>query len=87
MNERHRFHVTLPSPGLDQVEGRRSVENRMRSTLQAYMVFNDPPFRNFDAATFLDEHWQKTPQLIRNPWQAWANPLSPKTSTLTCLRN
>tara|TARA_A100001391_G_scaffold23304_1_gene12776 strand:- start:4379 stop:5524 length:1146 start_codon:yes stop_codon:yes gene_type:complete len=32
---------------------------------------------NFDAATFLREHWQKSPQLIRNPWRAWDNPLTP----------
>jgi 50S ribosomal protein L16 3-hydroxylase len=30
---------------------------------------------NFDPAAFLCDHWQKKPVLIRNPWQAWANPL------------
>lgn len=32
---------------------------------------------NFDAAAFIRDHWQRTPHLIRNPWQAWANPLDP----------
>lgn len=26
---------------------------------------------------FLKDHWQKAPLLIRNPWDAWANPLEP----------
>ena len=34
-------------------------------------------FNNFDSAAFLRDHWQKKPLLIRNPWQAWRNPLSP----------
>ena len=28
-------------------------------------------------ATFLRDHWQQRPLLIRNPWAAWANPLEP----------
>lgn len=32
---------------------------------------------NFDAATFLRDHWQRKPLLIRNPWSAWSNPLEP----------
>ncbi|MGN3975015.1 JmjC domain-containing protein [Tsuneonella sp. SYSU-LHT278] len=36
-----------------------------------------PGFRNFDAARFLRENWQKRPLLIRNPWQVWENPLDP----------
>ena len=32
----------------------------------------------FDVSAFLRDHWQKTPLLIRNPWTAWANPLSPE---------
>ncbi len=32
---------------------------------------------NFDPTTFLRDHWQKKPLLIRNPWAAWANPLDP----------
>lgn len=34
-------------------------------------------FKNFDSATFLRDHWQKKPLLIRNPWHSWRNPLSP----------
>tara|TARA_R110002033_G_scaffold19454_1_gene49904 strand:- start:253 stop:1401 length:1149 start_codon:yes stop_codon:yes gene_type:complete len=34
-------------------------------------------FDNFNSATFLREHWQKKPLLIRNPWKKWHNPLSP----------
>ena len=34
-------------------------------------------FNHFDSATFLRDHWQKQPLLIRNPWTAWANPLAP----------
>jgi 50S ribosomal protein L16 3-hydroxylase len=30
-----------------------------------------------DIAWFLAEHWQKRPLLIRNPWNAWRNPLEP----------
>ena len=33
--------------------------------------------KNFDTATFLRDSWQRKPLLIRNPWTAWANPLSP----------
>jgi 50S ribosomal protein L16 3-hydroxylase len=32
---------------------------------------------HFDIDRFLSDHWQKTPLLIRNPWQDWANPLAP----------
>jgi 50S ribosomal protein L16 3-hydroxylase len=31
----------------------------------------------FDAAAFLHDCWQKQPQLIRNPWDKWVNPLEP----------
>lgn len=31
----------------------------------------------FDAARFLRDHWQKTPVLIRDPWDQWRNPLEP----------
>lgn len=31
----------------------------------------------FDTATFLRDTWQQRPLLIRNPWDAWRNPLSP----------
>ena len=31
----------------------------------------------FDHAAFLRDYWQKRPLLIRNPWQAWSNPLEP----------
>ncbi len=38
-----------------------------------------PPYQfdpaRFDVAAFLRDHWQKKPLLIRNPWQAWENPL------------
>ncbi len=34
-------------------------------------------FDNFNITTFLRDHWQKRPLLIRNPWQSWHNPLSP----------
>jgi 50S ribosomal protein L16 3-hydroxylase len=30
-----------------------------------------------DIEQFLFEHWQKRPLLIRNPWDAWRNPLEP----------
>ena len=33
--------------------------------------------RDFDAAEFLREYWQKKPLLIRSPWNAWSNPLEP----------
>ncbi len=32
---------------------------------------------DFDAAGFLRDCWQKQPLLIRNPWKAWVNPVSP----------
>ena len=32
---------------------------------------------NFDIDTFLREYWQQRPLLIRNPWNAWHNPLEP----------
>ncbi len=32
---------------------------------------------HFDSAAFLRDHWQKTPCLIRNPWDQWHNPLEP----------
>ncbi|KEQ52380.1 cupin domain-containing protein [Sphingobium chlorophenolicum] len=33
--------------------------------------------RDFDVDLFLREYWQKRPLLIRNPWNAWRNPLDP----------
>src|SRR5689334_5522041 len=33
-------------------------------------------FRDFDSAAFLRDTWQRRPLLIRNPWQAWENPLA-----------
>lgn len=36
-----------------------------------------PAFRDFDTAAFLRDTWQRRPLLIRNPWQAWHNPLEP----------
>jgi 50S ribosomal protein L16 3-hydroxylase len=33
--------------------------------------------RNFDIAAFLRDNWQRRPLLIRNPWAAWRNPLTP----------
>ena len=32
---------------------------------------------NFNTATFLRNHWQKKPLLIKNPWDSWNNPLTP----------
>lgn len=32
---------------------------------------------NFDIDTFLRDTWQQHPLLIRNPWNAWRNPLEP----------
>jgi 50S ribosomal protein L16 3-hydroxylase len=32
---------------------------------------------NFDTTTFLRDHWQQKPLLIRNPWGQWTNPLTP----------
>ncbi|MGP1353018.1 MAG: JmjC domain-containing protein [Parasphingopyxis sp.] len=34
--------------------------------------------RDFDSDSFLRDHWQKAPALIRNPWTAWENPLAPE---------
>ena len=34
-------------------------------------------FHDFNFETFIRDHWQKAPLLIRNPWQAWRNPLEP----------
>ncbi len=34
-------------------------------------------FRNFDSDAFLRDHWQKKSLPIRNPWDAWRNPLDP----------
>ena len=34
-------------------------------------------FTDFDVPRFLAESWQKGPLLIRNPWKAWENPISP----------
>ncbi|WP_121118143.1 cupin domain-containing protein [Croceibacterium ferulae] len=31
----------------------------------------------FDRDAFLRDHWQQQPQLIRNPWVGWTNPLEP----------
>lgn len=31
----------------------------------------------FNIHTFLSDHWQKKPALIRNPWVSWSNPLDP----------
>ncbi|MFN6936038.1 MAG: JmjC domain-containing protein [Tsuneonella sp.] len=36
-----------------------------------------PRLVNFDSEQFLRDVWQQKPLLIRNPWQAWANPLDP----------
>jgi 50S ribosomal protein L16 3-hydroxylase len=33
--------------------------------------------RDFDAADFLRDYWQKKPLLIRSPWSSWSNPLDP----------
>ncbi len=33
--------------------------------------------KDFDSAVFLRDYWQKKPLLIRNPWDAWQNPLEP----------
>jgi 50S ribosomal protein L16 3-hydroxylase len=32
---------------------------------------------DFDCGSFLREHWQKRPLLIRNAWRSWSNPLHP----------
>jgi 50S ribosomal protein L16 3-hydroxylase len=34
-------------------------------------------FKNFDIDGFLRDRWQRKPLLIRNPWTAWQNPLTP----------
>ena len=40
---------------------------------------------NFDAEAFLRDYWQKQPLLIRNPWEAWRNPLAPdELAGLSC---
>ncbi|SIN67860.1 50S ribosomal protein L16 3-hydroxylase [Parasphingorhabdus marina DSM 22363] len=31
---------------------------------------------NFDIPAFVQDHWQKKPLMIPNPWEAWRNPLS-----------
>ena len=36
-----------------------------------------PRLANFDADTFLRDHWQKKPLLIRGAWDEWSNPLAP----------
>lgn len=33
--------------------------------------------KDFDAAAFLRDYWQKEVLLIRNPWRSWTNPLAP----------
>lgn len=33
--------------------------------------------REFDVATFLRDHWQQKPLLIRAPWDCWSNPVEP----------
>jgi len=33
--------------------------------------------QNFDVATFLRDHWQQKPLLIRSPWDSWSNPIDP----------
>lgn len=33
--------------------------------------------RDFDAAEFLRDYWQKKPLLIRSAWQSWSNPVDP----------
>ena len=33
--------------------------------------------KDFDSALVLRDYWQKKPLLIRNPWDAWQNPLEP----------
>ncbi len=35
------------------------------------------PFTTFDTDSFLRDHWQKKPLLIRKAWAAWRNPLDP----------
>lgn len=32
---------------------------------------------SFDIDLFLNDHWQKRPLLIRNPWDQWRNPVEP----------
>lgn len=36
-----------------------------------------PLLARFDADTFLRDHWQKKPLLIRRAWAEWSNPLAP----------
>ncbi|MBL0925894.1 MAG: cupin domain-containing protein [Sphingomonadaceae bacterium] len=33
---------------------------------------------DFDIDTFLRDSWQRKPMLIRNPWDAWSDPLEPE---------
>ncbi len=33
--------------------------------------------QNFDVDAFLKDYWQKKPLLIKNPWNAWVNPVDP----------
>ncbi len=33
--------------------------------------------RNFDAAAFLRDHWQRKPLLMKAAWDNWANPVAP----------
>lgn len=33
--------------------------------------------KNFDPDVFLRDYWQKKPVMIRDPWEAWSNPLEP----------
>ncbi len=43
---------------------------------------------DFDPHTFLRENWQKTPRLIRNPWNDWRNPVEPdELAGLACERH
>ena len=42
---------------------------------------------SFDVAGFLRDYWQQKPLLIRNPWDAWSNPLEPdELAGLACER-
>ncbi|MEW4466603.1 cupin domain-containing protein [Parasphingorhabdus sp. JC815] len=34
-------------------------------------------FTHFDTDAFLRDYWQKKPLLIKNPWEAWSDPLEP----------
>lgn len=37
----------------------------------------DMQIPDLDVDSFLRDHWQKSPCLIRNPWGQWTNPLNP----------